>query len=183
MTTTGLGRSPIVTAENVPVVDQISPTEFRSGAATSVMRTPVSSSPRFYWGRSLTVVAALGVYGSLIWGSVIRCPLATLFHVPCPTCGSTRAVFGLLGLVGWGHRNAARDHEPYNWFAPPLALCAVWFFVGVWYHVLRVGKVNGAERRSWVAPVPRLIIALYAGSCVLWIARFLGYFGGPIPVE
>ena len=53
----------------------------------------------------LPVLAAILLYFLL----PIRCPILTFCHVPCPTCGMTRALFSLLKLdfAGYLHYNPA----------------------------------------------------------------------------
>jgi Protein of unknown function (DUF2752) len=136
-----------------------------------------------YWGRTALLLAACGVYSVLIFGSVIRCPMAFLFHIPCPTCGGTRAAVGLFRWIVPAVGPSLRASEPYNWFALPLMFCALWFFAVAHVHVFQTGSLRGVEYRKWASPVPRLMIVLYFGACALWLLRFAGLFGGPIPVD
>jgi hypothetical protein len=105
------------------------------------------------------------------------CPTALLFGVPCPGCGLTRATVAMLhGEVG----AALHFH--------PLAPILVPLFGGAVALVL-VDYVRGPTRRRLVPAWWTSRAATYAFSGLLavlvgvWLARFAGYFGGPVPVE
>jgi hypothetical protein len=104
------------------------------------------------------------------------CPTATLLGVPCPGCGLTRATFALLhgDLQG-----ALRLH--------PLAPLLAPLFVGALFSVA-LGYVAGPDRRLPRLPIPKrfvtpagwLLLVLVLG---VWLSRFFGAFGGPVPVR
>jgi hypothetical protein len=109
------------------------------------------------------LVAAFFVVGL----DVAICPMAGVLGVPCPSCGLTRASMALLG-GDW--RRAFAIHPG---VAPVLVyLAAAAVTVNVWRRSPRL-------TRWFVA----LGFALIACLTLLWVARFLGHFGGPVPVR
>jgi hypothetical protein len=85
--------------------------------------------------------------------------------VPCPGCGTTRA----LALMLCGSWRASLALAP---FALPLTaaiVCAMALERGVW------------PRRR--AAVERVIVVVAVAATVFWGARFFGVFGGPVPVD
>jgi hypothetical protein len=119
--------------------------------------------------------AGIGAVGVLLGSGLIRCPFAALTHMPCPGCGSTRAVLALLHL----HFGEALRFNP---SAPLMALCVgVLTIEGLWM-VVRDGHardlaVSGVGR--WAV---RGIVVAVALQLPIWALRFFGLFGGPVPV-
>lgn len=100
------------------------------------------------------------------------CPLRTVFHVPCPTCGMTTATRALLrfDLAGALHQN-------------PLAL-VVLPFVAVLASVelagfVVTGEFGVATKKSAVRIAG---LAMCAALFVVWALRFFGAFGGPVKI-
>jgi hypothetical protein len=98
------------------------------------------------------------------------CPMRLLLHVPCPSCGLTRAARLALG----GDFGAATRMHP------------LWFLV-----LPYVGIVGAAESVAFVrtgrwgrvaglAFVRRAGVALVALLIAVWVARWFGAFGGPV---
>jgi hypothetical protein len=104
------------------------------------------------------------------------CPTAFFFGVPCPGCGLTRAT---LALLHGDFAAALRFH--------PLAPLLAPLFAGALAKVL-IDYVRGGQPRPapgwWTSRTTTLfasgLLALILG---VWVARFAGYFGGPVPVE
>jgi hypothetical protein len=104
------------------------------------------------------------------------CPTASLLGVPCPGCGLTRATLALL-RGDW--RGALHLH-------PLVPLLAPLYFGLIGAAAL--GYVAGPERSRrrlrftgrWVNPIAWALLALVFG---VWLARFFGAFGGPVPVH
>lgn len=120
------------------------------------------------------MLAALGV---AIWSDFPLCPVAGTFGVPCPGCGLTRATLALMR----GDVRTAFHFHPLVWLLAPLFIG----FVGV--SVLEL--VRGPERRRHSASfkwssrgVSVVAMFLLVASLGVWLARFAGYFGGPVPV-
>jgi hypothetical protein len=105
------------------------------------------------------------------------CPSALFLGVPCPGCGLTRAT---VAMLHGDFASALRLH--------PLSPVLVPLFGGALALVL-FDYVRGPERPRAV-PAWWTSRAATAGFSVLlalllgvWVARFAGYFGGPVPVE
>lgn len=98
--------------------------------------------------------------------------MAFAFGIPCPSCGLTRAARAALSF---DFGAATRAHP--LWFIVLPAL-AVYLALEVGSFVLR-GHTLGLDRQRGVRVG---FVALIAVLVCVWIARFLGAFGGPAPV-
>ncbi len=94
-----------------------------------------------------------------------------VLHIPCPSCGLTRATRLALG----GHFSAATHMHPL-WFVvlPYLAVVGAMQF----RHQLKYGQLMPRAPR-WVGLAGAALIVLLVG---VWISRFFGAFGGPVPI-
>lgn len=120
------------------------------------------------WTARLLVLAVLAFAFFVTW----RCPLAAVAHVPCPGCGLTRAA----RLVAHGDFAAATAMHPLVWLVAPLVL-----------GFAAIEVMGYAKTRRWGASkrVPHGTALLVVTALLLfavWIARFFGAFGGPVPV-
>ncbi len=121
-------------------------------------------------GPAFLVAAAVAL---LAWpGAPAFCPTRVVLHIPCPTCGMTRAA----RLAFAGHFADATHVHPL-WFVV-LPLVAVGFALEVVGYA-RTGRWGAAaDRRAF-----RFVVtATFAALLALWLARFFGAFGGPTPV-
>lgn len=118
-----------------------------------------------------------GFFGLIVALRLPFCPLASVFGVPCPGCGLTRAT---LALAHGDVHHALELH--------PLVLVLAPLFIGAMSSAA-LGYLRGPrlERRThgWVASrtVTALASLLMLATLGVWGARFLGYFGGPVKVE
>ena len=101
------------------------------------------------------------------------CLIATLFHVPCPGCGLTRAAVAMLR----GDFGRAFALHPLSLALVPLT---TWVISAQIVRYVRTGtpwKDSGIPRsaESIVAVVALMLIGV-------WIARFCGYLGGPVSI-
>ena len=108
-------------------------------------------------------VPALGIAGVLALLPFSTCLLRLGLGVPCPLCGMTRAT---LALVHGDVVAASRWHPG---VVPLGALAMVTVVVAL-----------AAEERTWRAFVRRASLATGVGLVVIWLARALGAFGGPV---
>ncbi len=101
------------------------------------------------------------------------CPVARLFHVPCPGCGLTRAALA----IARGDVIRALALHPLSVVVVPV----VGFVAAAHaYRYVRTGSAWSRARgsRSSEAALAALALLLIA----VWIARFFGWFGGPVAV-
>jgi hypothetical protein len=100
------------------------------------------------------------------------CPMRVMFHVPCPSCGLTRAA--RLALSGdWA--GATRMHPLWLAVLPFSGLvgaaeCAAY---------LRDQRWGRWAELTWVK---RIGAGILVALVTLWIARQCGAFGGPVPI-
>ena len=109
------------------------------------------------------------------------CPSAALLGIPCPGCGLTRAT---LALVHGDFAAALRLHPLVPILTPIylglLAVVATGYVRGTSVWAAGPGQPRGflfsktVTRVTWV-----LVLLVFA----VWILRFFGWFGGPVPVE
>ncbi|MBX3259970.1 MAG: DUF2752 domain-containing protein [Labilithrix sp.] len=125
--------------------------------------------------RAGLTVAFAGAVGALLYAQAIPCAFASLFHAPCPGCGSTRAVLALA-------RGDLQGVLRYNAVGPVMALFIGIFAVQAFVSVLVHGDLRGAGEGRLGFVLKRGILALFGLELLLWIVRFFGAFGGPVPV-
>lgn len=123
--------------------------------------------------RSLRIGAIVAVAGGLLLSGIPLCPVALLTGQPCPGCGLTRATFACLR----GDLATAIRTHPLVFFATPLvayiAVSGAWSF-------LKIGRIRYSKplSRWFVAP----LMAMFFATFGLWLGRFFGLLGGPVPV-
>lgn len=118
---------------------------------------------------------AFGAAGAaVILFGIPVCPTAHILHIPCPGCGLSRAS---LALLRGDLALAFRIHPAVFAVLPVLGLymlAQVTLYVNPEWTAL-----EKLLRARWLE---RSIIAMMIGVIILWIARFFGAFGGPVPV-
>jgi hypothetical protein len=135
--------------------------------------------------KRLGIVALLAAPFALgIAAKVPLCPSAALLGIPCPGCGLTRAT---LALLHGDLASALRFHPLVFVLAPAylglLAMVAIGYVRGtpVW---ATGGAAPGQPRGLLFSKtVTRLTWVLVVLVFAVWISRFFGWFGGPVPVE
>jgi hypothetical protein len=120
----------------------------------------------------LALVGALGV--AVLFSPVKLCLMALALRIPCPGCGMTRATMALLH----GDLAGAFALHP---LSPVIAPLATGFIFANAVGYVRTGGAFGTAR------VPRAMEVLAAALVILlfgvWLARFCGYFGGPVSLH
>ncbi len=123
--------------------------------------------------RAAKVGAIVGGLGLLLLSRVPVCPVANLTGFPCPGCGLTRATLAACT----GHFADALHLHPLVFFATPML--SVWALSAA-HSYLKRGRVLFSDELARVL-MPALK-ALYAALILLWVVRFFGVWGGPVPV-
>jgi hypothetical protein len=129
-------------------------------------------------GHPLGRAARLGLIG-LLFGLAVAlevplCPFALLTHHPCPGCGLTRAT---LALVRGDLGGALRLH-PLSPLVSPLVVVIFAYNAVVYVREGRWAAAEGLHGRA----VTSLALLLFVALLAVWIARYLGALGGPVPV-
>jgi hypothetical protein len=100
--------------------------------------------------------------------------MAAVLHVPCPGCGTTRAL-ALLARGDWG---ASLRLQP---LAVPMLGAAGLVVLATVRTTLRSGapRLEGSRLGRWAVGVAA---SVYGAAVLLWGLRWLGLFGGPVAV-
>ena len=134
----------------------------------------IEASPKLYYGRA---ALAAGLFGAffLMLGSGMPCSFAQLTHHPCPGCGSTRAAWAIF-------RGDFSGALRFNVVGPFLAGVVALFCLHATYRILRDGTPVTLLDTRLGRVLPKVILGLAGVELLLWIVRFFGMFGGPVPV-
>jgi hypothetical protein len=116
-------------------------------------------------GAALVSLAALGAP---------LCPFAAVTGRPCPGCGLTRATLALVH----GHVREALGYHPLAPLVSPLVVGFLAYGAAAYVRKGRWPATQGVAAGRLVA----VGLALWALLLGVWIARFLGAFGGPVAV-
>lgn len=114
------------------------------------------------------------VIGLAIAFSVPLCPFAVLTGQPCPGCGLTRATLALLR----GDVAGSLHFHPLAMIISPLVAGIVAYDVAVYVRRGRSAATQTLQGR-WVTVGA---VVLGAVAVAVWVARFFGWFGGPVAV-
>lgn len=137
------------------------------------MRPSVALRVRLW--RAGATAGILGLLVLLLGAKAVPCAFARLVHVPCPGCGSTRAVLALV-------RGDWHDVFRYNPLGPFAALLIGLLSIQALVSVLVHGDFRAAGEGRLGLGLKRGIFVVAGLEVVLWIARFFGVLGGPVPV-
>ena len=119
-------------------------------------------------------LGAIVTYALVLGNGLIRCPLAATFHIPCPTCGATRST---LALVSGDFSGALL-----NPVAPILVVLLGGFAGRLVYVAARDGNIRAFDQHRVVRAMLRAFVLTMVVALVVWILRFFGLLGGPVPV-
>ena len=105
------------------------------------------------------------------------CPSAGLLGLPCPGCGLTRATLLLLQ----GEFSRALSMHPLVIPLSPMYFATVGLF-GL--DLLR-GPSRATPSTPWITKrwVSTVALVVLVATLALWVLRFFGFFGGPVPVQ
>jgi hypothetical protein len=118
---------------------------------------------------------ALGAVAFLLASAQVPCGFAHTFHVPCPGCGSTRA---MLALAHGDLHSLVR----YNPLAPFMSALVLVLAVQAFASVLGTGTLRRVGDGPIGVIVSRGMIVVALLELLVWFARFSGFLGGPVPV-
>jgi hypothetical protein len=103
------------------------------------------------------------------------CLVAAVLHEPCPGCGMTRAL--RLFLAG-DVQGSLRMHP----LALPMLVASALVAASTVWATFRLGSPVRLWRTRLGRAALALVAATYAATLLLWVARWFGFFGGPVPV-
>lgn len=119
--------------------------------------------------------AVLGVFVFLLSSAHVPCGFARIFRMPCPGCGSTRAMLAL------AHGDVA-SFVRYNPMAPFMTLLVTVLVVQAFASLVTTGTFKRVGDGGVGALLSRGAIVIGVIEFVIWVARFGGFLGGPVPV-
>jgi hypothetical protein len=119
--------------------------------------------------------SGLALFGTLLWAKAVPCAVATLTHHPCPGCGSTRAVLALVH----GDLDGMLRTNPFGPFMAGVLAVLVYQAITSMLFDGDFRRVAGGQSGKVLT---RIVVVIAALETALWIARFCGAFGGPVPV-
>ena len=142
----------------------------------SLRAAPVTGKPSLgvRVGVAGLTLGAILTYALVLATGLLRCPLAATFHVPCPTCGATRSTLALLS----GDFSGAL----LNPVAPVLVVLLGGFAFRLVYVAARDGNIRAFDQHRIVRAMLRAFVLTMAVALLVWILRFFGLLGGPVPV-
>jgi hypothetical protein len=153
----------------------------------SSSRHAIGSTQRLVLKRALIVALVAAPLLAALAVDLPLCPLAAITGLPCPGCGLTRAT---LAAVGGDFAGALRLHPLVFWVAPIYGLLGAALIVGYVQAPHTASAANAGKRRSdfvtrvLLGRVTSVIAALtIALLLTVWILRFFGLLGGPVPVQ
>jgi len=124
--------------------------------------------------RAAVALLLAGAAAAVVFCEVPLCPLARFAHIPCPGCGLTRATLALLH----GDLATALSLHPLAPLVTPVAGTAMAANLVAYVRNGTLLTLRGRAARWSDA----LLLTTAAAMFLLWVARFFGAFGGPVPV-
>ncbi len=144
------------------------------GARTALASDGLSRMPRVL--RAGSSILALALLAALVLAGLVPCKFQRIFGLPCPGCGTTRAMRALLS----GDVGRALHLNPVG---PFVALLIGGLVLQALVSMVRDGDVRGMGRGRLGAFLQRALIVAAALEVIVWIARFFGALGGPVPIR
>jgi hypothetical protein len=127
--------------------------------------------------RVAVMLLGSGAFALAVRADFPLCPLAGSFGIPCPGCGLTRAT---LALFHGDLRGALHIHPLVLLITPLVAVVAG----ATAWNLLRAPTAKPSPQLIFsngrtMTALATILLALTLG---VWLARFAGFFGGPVPV-
>ena len=119
--------------------------------------------------------AVLGVFVCLLASAHVPCGFARIFRMPCPGCGSTRAMLAL----AHGDLTSLVRHNP---MAPFMTMLVTVLTLQAFASLVATGTFVRVGDGGIGKLVSRGAIVIGLLEFVIWAARFGGFLGGPVPV-
>jgi hypothetical protein len=116
----------------------------------------------------------MALLGAAIALGLPMCPFALVTRHPCPGCGLTRAAIA----IALGRLDEALRLHPLSIVLVPTVGGAMAYNALVYVREGRFTAATSLQGR-WVTAAA---VVLGVAGLVIWIARFFGAFGGPVPV-
>jgi hypothetical protein len=136
-------------------------------------RAPLFSKSRRE-GRAVRLALLAAALAAAVALGIPLCPFAIVTRLPCPGCGLTRATLALLH----GHLHESLRYHPLAVVVSPVVVGA--FSYNAFTYIMQ-GRWSAAEAAQgrWIT-----LFAIVVGTAMIgiWIARFFGALGGPVPV-
>jgi hypothetical protein len=151
-------------------------THRRNAQLQMTMRETGVAGKKIHVLRAALVVSGAMLVAVYMLSGLATCPIARVLHVPCPGCGSTRSLRALLIDHALGPCLRANPVAPFAAFA----IAALVFRAA--FVVARDGDLRVAFEGPAGRAFVRALALLLAVDLAVWILRFLGFFGGPVPV-
>jgi hypothetical protein len=126
------------------------------------------------WRRAANVAIIAIAFALAFVFRVPLCPFAIITRHPCPGCGLTRAGVALLQ----GHIHDAIHLHPL--VIPIVPIVALAVLHGTYNYIRYNRWYSFAFDQSRTITIGSILIGVALIS--VWIARFFGAFGGPVPV-
>lgn len=105
----------------------------------------------------------------------VPCSFATMTHTPCPGCGTTRSALALLH----GDLLTALRYNP---LGPVVVLALGALAIDSVRLVGRDGDLRAFADSTVATWALRAVLAGSVLQVVVWVARFFGFLGGPVPL-
>jgi hypothetical protein len=125
--------------------------------------------------RAAIFVSVLAGVTYLLAAAHVPCGFARIFHMPCPGCGSTRAMLALAS----GDLHALVRYNP---LAPFMTLLVVVLAGQALASVLATGTFRRVGDGTVGMVVSRGVMVVAALEVLVWLARFGGFLGGAVPI-
>jgi hypothetical protein len=125
--------------------------------------------------RALLTLALLAFGAAAALVGAVRCPIALVLGIPCPSCGTTRAARSMLELDIAG---AFRVHP----VAPIVLVCLALLAARSVWLVAKDGHARAVGEGRAGRALLGLLVAAAAAEVLVWVVRWFGLLGGPVAV-